>query len=77
MLPSDDTDIDSAEFMTVRVPVTDRALQGIVNVIPLQLLSYHMGVKLGKNIDSLSTNNTTRTNTRGIFTSTAMSNGIN
>ena len=28
-------------------------------------------------IDSLSTNNTTRTNTRGIFTSTAMSNGIN
>ena len=52
MLPSDDADIDSAEFMTVRVPVTDRALQGIVNVISLQLLSYHMGVKLGRNVDS-------------------------
>ena len=51
LFPTDDNDIDSNEFMTVRVPVTDRALQGIVNVIPLQLLSYHMGVKLGKNID--------------------------
>ena len=37
--------------MTMRVPVTDKSLQGILNVIPLQLLSYHMGVKLGKNID--------------------------
>ena len=51
--PADDGDIDSAEFrMTVRVPVTDRSLQGILQVIPLQLLSYHMGVALGRSIDN-------------------------
>ena len=51
MLLTDDNEIDSTKFMTMRVPVTDKSLQGILNVIPLQLLSYHMGVKLGKNID--------------------------
>ena len=50
---ADDGDIDSGEFTTVRVPVTDRSLQGILHVIPLQLLSYHMGVALGKSIDNL------------------------
>ena len=50
--PADDGDIDSAEFTTVRVPVTDRSLQGILHVVPLQLLSYHMGVRLGKSIDN-------------------------
>ena len=40
----------------MRVPVTDRSLQGILHVIPLQLLSYHMGVALGKSIDNLRPN---------------------
>ncbi len=46
-----DADIDDARFRTVRVPVTDRSQQGILNIIPLQLLAYHMGVALNRNVD--------------------------
>jgi glucosamine 6-phosphate synthetase-like amidotransferase/phosphosugar isomerase protein len=35
----------------IRIPETDRHLQGILNIIPLQLLSYHLAVKLGRNVD--------------------------
>ncbi|KAG9221883.1 glutamine--fructose-6-phosphate transaminase (isomerizing) [Pleurotus ostreatus] len=36
---------------TVRVPKTVDCLQGLLNVIPLQLLSYHLAVKNGYDVD--------------------------
>ena len=36
---------------TIEVPVTDEALMPLVSVIPLQLLSYHIAVMRGCNID--------------------------
>lgn len=37
--------------MTVQVPKVADALQPIVNVVPLQLLSYHLTVLRGFNVD--------------------------
>ena len=37
---------------TIRVPSTVDALQAIVNIIPLQLLSYHLAVQKGFDPDS-------------------------
>ncbi len=39
-----------ADF-TIEVPVTDEALMPLVSVIPLQLLSYHIAVMRGCNVD--------------------------
>ncbi|KAH8829467.1 hypothetical protein DL96DRAFT_1598208 [Flagelloscypha sp. PMI_526] len=36
---------------TIRVPKTVDALQGLLNIIPLQLLSYHLAVKNGCDVD--------------------------
>ena len=36
---------------TIRVPKTVDALQGLLNIIPLQLLSYHMAIKNGFDVD--------------------------
>ena len=36
---------------TIRVPKTVDCLQGLLNVIPLQLLSYHLAVKNGCDVD--------------------------
>ncbi|KAG6901987.1 glutamine--fructose-6-phosphate transaminase (isomerizing) [Termitomyces sp. Mi166 len=36
---------------TIRVPKTIDCLQGILNIIPLQLLSYHLAVKNGFDVD--------------------------
>ena len=36
---------------TIRVPKTIDCLQGLLNVIPLQLLSYHLAVKNGCDVD--------------------------
>ncbi|KEI40113.1 uncharacterized protein L969DRAFT_93939 [Mixia osmundae IAM 14324] len=36
---------------TIRVPRTVDCLQGLLNIIPLQLLSYHMAVARGFNVD--------------------------
>ncbi|KAJ8455087.1 hypothetical protein ONZ45_g19057 [Pleurotus djamor] len=36
---------------TIRVPKTVDALQGLLNVIPLQLLSYHLAVQKGYDVD--------------------------
>jgi len=36
---------------TIRVPQTVDCLQGLLNVIPLQLLSYHLAVKAGFDVD--------------------------
>ena len=35
----------------LEVPQTHELLQPILNVIPLQLLSYHMAVALGRDVD--------------------------
>ena len=36
---------------TIRVPRTVDCLQGLLNIIPLQLLSYHLAVKNGFDVD--------------------------
>ncbi|ESK90236.1 glucosamine-fructose-6-phosphate aminotransferase [Moniliophthora roreri MCA 2997] len=36
---------------TIRVPATIDCLQGMLNIIPLQLLSYHLAVKHGYDVD--------------------------
>jgi glucosamine--fructose-6-phosphate aminotransferase (isomerizing) len=35
----------------VRVPRTEDALQSIINVVPIQLLSYHLACLRGHNVD--------------------------
>ena len=45
-----DTNI-SDEFRTIRVPQVVDCLQGIINIIPLQILSYHLAVMRGVNVD--------------------------
>lgn len=40
-----------ADLETLRVPTVVDALQGIINIIPFQLLSYHMAVARGINPD--------------------------
>lgn len=45
-----DQDI-SANSTTIRVPKTVDALQGLLNIIPLQLLSYHLAIKNGCDVD--------------------------
>ena len=39
-------------FPLIRVPRTVDALQGIINIIPLQLFSYHLAVAKGFDPDS-------------------------
>ena len=41
----------SKDAKTIRVPQTVDCLQGLLNVIPLQLLSYHLAVKNGFDVD--------------------------
>lgn len=46
-----DTTITVPEDSTIRVPKSVDCLQGILNIIPLQLLSYHLAVKNGFDVD--------------------------
>lgn len=46
----DDKDIPSGHHL-IRVPQTVDCLQGILNVVPLQLLSYHLAVLNGIDVD--------------------------
>ena len=46
-----DVNIENGKFKTIRVPETVDCLQGVVNVIPLQLLSYHLAVLHGVDVD--------------------------
>ncbi|XJO73997.1 hypothetical protein BDV3_004884 [Batrachochytrium dendrobatidis] len=41
----------SEQFQTIRVPQLVDCLQGIINIIPLQLLSYHLAVMNGVDVD--------------------------
>jgi len=51
MVTKGDTTFDNRGFTLIRVPETTDCLQGIVNVIPLQLLSYHIALLRGFNVD--------------------------
>ena len=46
----DDKNIET-RFKTIRVPEMVDCLQGLVNVVPLQLLSYHLAVLHGVDVD--------------------------
>ncbi|SGZ28555.1 BQ5605_C027g10372 [Microbotryum silenes-dioicae] len=46
-----DTSLDSKVHRVIRVPRTVDCLQGLLNIIPLQLLSYHMAVSKGFDVD--------------------------
>jgi len=47
----DDKETASHAFMTFEIPHTVDCLQGILTVIPLQLLAYHIAVLRGLNVD--------------------------
>jgi glutamine---fructose-6-phosphate transaminase (isomerizing) len=40
-----------AHYKTIRVPQTVDCLQGLLNIVPLQLLSYHLAVMHGVDVD--------------------------
>lgn len=46
-----DTTFDNTKAPLLRMPVTVDCLQGVLNIIPLQLLSYHIAVMQGYNVD--------------------------
>jgi len=46
-----DTETQAFAFRTLEIPHTVDCLQGILTVIPMQLLSYHIAVLLGCNVD--------------------------
>ena len=46
-----DTEIDNLVDYSIKIPSTIRMLMPILNIIPLQLLSYHIAVKKGLNVD--------------------------
>ncbi|KAF8522568.1 L-glutamine D-fructose 6-phosphate amidotransferase [Hysterangium stoloniferum] len=48
---NDDDDSIPPTAKTIRVPKTVDCLQGILNVIPLQILSYHLAIKYGFDVD--------------------------
>jgi len=47
----DSDDLDELADEVLRLPRTSRLLQPIVNVVPLQLLAYHVGVYRGADVD--------------------------
>jgi glutamine---fructose-6-phosphate transaminase (isomerizing) len=47
----DPDDLDGVADHLVRVPTVSELLQPIVNVVPLQLLAYHIGVRRGCDVD--------------------------
>jgi glucosamine--fructose-6-phosphate aminotransferase (isomerizing) len=48
---NDDDEGVSKDVKTIRVPQTVDCLQGLLNIIPLQLLSYHLAVNKGFDVD--------------------------
>ncbi|KAK9762602.1 glutamine--fructose-6-phosphate transaminase (isomerizing) [Basidiobolus ranarum] len=48
---NDDDNSLASEFRTIPVPATVDCLQGILTVIPLQLLSYHLAIIRGVDVD--------------------------
>jgi glucosamine--fructose-6-phosphate aminotransferase (isomerizing) len=52
MIDEGDTSPIFNGYDCIRVPETVDCLQGLINVIPLQMLSYHLSVGKGYNPDS-------------------------
>ncbi|CAG8485923.1 13666_t:CDS:2 [Ambispora gerdemannii] len=48
---NDDDDGISKQYKTIRIPQTVDCLQGLLTIIPLQLLSYHLAVLHGVDVD--------------------------
>ena len=46
-----DAEVESLVDDVIRVPATVDCLQSIVNIVPLQLLAYHLAVLRGNNVD--------------------------
>eukprot|EP01121_Diplochlamys_sp_Union-15-3_P021293 TRINITY_DN8590_c0_g1_i1.p1 TRINITY_DN8590_c0_g1~~TRINITY_DN8590_c0_g1_i1.p1 ORF type:complete len:681 (+),score=112.65 TRINITY_DN8590_c0_g1_i1:120-2162(+) len=46
-----DTEVSQQVSQTIQVPQTVDCLQGVINVIPLQLLAYHLALLRGHNVD--------------------------
>ena len=46
-----DKDVKEIADYSIEVPETIESLTPLLTTIPLQLLSYHIAVKLGKNVD--------------------------
>eukprot|EP01111_Echinosteliopsis_oligospora_P004409 TRINITY_DN170_c1_g1_i1.p1 TRINITY_DN170_c1_g1~~TRINITY_DN170_c1_g1_i1.p1 ORF type:complete len:670 (-),score=133.96 TRINITY_DN170_c1_g1_i1:282-2291(-) len=51
MCSKGDNTFDSSKAPLLRMPVIVDCLQGVLNIIPLQLLSYHIAVLQGYNVD--------------------------
>jgi len=51
MCTKGDKTFEGKGFTLIRVPETSDCLQGIVNIVPLQLLSYHIALMRGYNVD--------------------------
>jgi len=51
VLCNEDDDGIPSGATTIRVPKTVDCLQGLLNIIPLQMLSYHLAVKNGCDVD--------------------------
>jgi len=47
----DDDSVFLKNVKTIRVPKTIDCLQGLLNIVPLQLLSYHLAIKNGFDVD--------------------------
>ena len=46
-----DKDVKGMADYTIEIPETDEALVPLISVVPLQLLSYHIAVMRGCNVD--------------------------
>ncbi|RNC30838.1 glucosamine-fructose-6-phosphate aminotransferase, partial [Trypanosoma cruzi] len=46
-----DAEVENATTLCVEVPKVVDCLQGVVNVVPLQLLAYYLAVRRGHNVD--------------------------
>jgi glucosamine--fructose-6-phosphate aminotransferase (isomerizing) len=47
----DEEELDEVADEVIRVPRTSQALQPVLNVVPLQLLAYFIGVRRGADVD--------------------------
>eukprot|EP00667_Euglena_gracilis_P004860 EG_transcript_4891 len=51
IIDREDPEVEQRAFKALRVPQTLDCLQTVVNIVPLQLLSYHLAVLRGQNVD--------------------------
>ncbi|MBS1890087.1 MAG: SIS domain-containing protein [Actinobacteria bacterium] len=51
VLCNEDEAASLPSYFTLPIPATEDCLQGLLNIVPLQLLSYHIAVLRGANVD--------------------------